>query len=98
MISRGEESNDSEPVTLKMKPQRPHPAIRGLRFVYHYQPQPDLTVSEVSEVLELFMMGFAVAACGVPPRMVDLVFASLSDETQRHFAVEPLSNIVIPNS
>lgn len=71
-------------------------AMGGQKRMYLYDPQPDITVAELAEVVSFLPCGIMVVIQAIPPQAVDVVFDSMSEGAKRHFQVKELSSIVVP--
>lgn len=90
MIMAGDNSDQQQP-----RPPRPRPVLEGVKKIYCYSPESDMTVAELAEVMEVLMLGIVLEGGRRNPEMMEQMMLGLSLEARRHFAVKEVSGIVI---
>ncbi len=76
-------------------PPRPRCGAIGPKRMYIFVPQPDISVSELADALEILMFGMAGMLQAVPQDMVDHLYDGLSDGSKRHWQTRDMSEIAI---
>lgn len=75
----------------------PHPrcAAPGQKHIYVFMPQPDITVGELAESMELAMFGLATMVGASTMQICDLAFAVMQKETRRHWLVQDKPKVAV---
>ncbi len=71
-------------------------AINGEKRIYLFVPQLDITTHELAEAMTMLQVAPMVAMRMIPPKAIDAIFNQFSEEVQRHFTIQPISSILVP--
>lgn len=68
------------------------------RQYFFDEPQPDITISEVIQVMDLKLFAILMVCGKAPPQVPDVVYEVMSDGAKRHVRVVNQSPILVPTA
>ncbi len=98
--SCGKQGEEKTALGHSGEPERKRPILagaKGVKNVYVFLPLADITAGDVSEVLNLVVLGVYVKVGMVPPKAVDDVYEQMTERGRRHIRVVESPKVLAPN-